>query len=226
MKVLIVEDEEGMRSLIHNCFALKGHDVVDAATAEDGWIRFKEAFFDILILDVMLPGMSGFELCEAVREASPTVGIIMLTAKSQEMDKVTGLQSGADDYVLKPFSPMELIARAGALYRKVELLRKSYGRKEDGIIKNGSFELNKHNETLVKMGAEIELTATEYQIVRMFFENQDAILTRDEILNNVWGVDFIGSLKTVDVNIQRLRKKIGDDHIETVWGRGYKWKTA
>ena len=177
----------------------------------------------VALLDVMLPDIDGFEVCRRIRATNATIGIIMLTARSQEMDKVTGLMTGADDYVTKPFSPAELTARVDAL------MRRSGGAAVDaGEIDQPPFLLNTRNRTLEKNGQRIKLTQVEYSIMKMFMENPGKALSREEILDMVWGHDYFGELKIVDVNIRRLRLKIEDNatnptYITTIWGYGYKW---
>ena len=171
----------------------------------------------------MLPGIDGFEVCRRIRATNASIGIIMLTARSQEMDKVTGLMTGADDYVTKPFSPAELTARVDALMR-----RSGGAAVEAGEINQPPFLLNTRNRTLEKNGQRIKLTQVEYAIMKMFMENPGKALSREEILDMVWGHDYFGELKIVDVNIRRLRLKIEDNatnptYITTIWGFGYKW---
>ena len=179
----------------------------------------------VALLDVMLPGIDGFEVCRRIRATNPRIGIIMLTARSQEMDKVTGLMNGADDYVTKPFSPAELTARVDALFRRTG------GDEEleaDDEVVQPPFRLNTRNRTLEKNGQRVKLTQVEYGIVKLFMENPGKALSREEILDAVWGRDYFGELKIVDVNVRRLRLKIEDNatnptYITTVWGFGYKW---
>ena len=171
----------------------------------------------------MLPGIDGFEVCRRIRATNLRIGIIMLTARSQEMDKVTGLMTGADDYVTKPFSPAELTARVDALMR-----RSGMAEEMSGQLTQPPFVLNTRNRTLEKDGRRIKLTQMEYAIMKMFMENPGKALSREEILDLVWGRDYFGELKIVDVNIRRLRLKIEDNatnptYITTVWGYGYKW---
>ena len=175
------------------------------------------------LLDIMLPGIDGFEVCRRIRATNLRIGIIMLTARSQEMDKVTGLMTGADDYVTKPFSPAELTARVDALMR-----RSGMAEEMSGQLTQPPFVLNTRNRTLEKDGRRIKLTQMEYAIMKMFMENPGKALSREEILDLVWGRDYFGELKIVDVNIRRLRLKIEDNatnptYITTVWGYGYKW---
>ncbi|MEG0035261.1 MAG: response regulator transcription factor, partial [Oscillospiraceae bacterium] len=204
-----------------------GYEPVEAETGEQALEELKKnPDIRIALLDVMLPDIDGFEVCRRIRASGSKLGIIMLTAKSQEMDKVTGLMTGADDYVTKPFSPAELTARVDALYRRTG------GDIEDeainGELCSGPFRLNTRNRTLEKSGDRIRLTQIEYSIMKMFMDNAGKALSREDILNNVWGRDYFGELKIVDVNIRRLRIKIEDDptipaYITTVWGYGYKW---
>ena len=178
----------------------------------------------VAILDIMLPDIDGFEVCRNIRATDKQIGIIMLTARSQEMDKVTGLMTGADDYITKPFSPAELTARIDALYRRV-----GGDAAPDAVeLSQGPFVLNTRNRTLDKSGRRIKLTQVEYAIMKLFMQNPGRALSREDILAAVWGRDYDGELKIVDVNIRRLRIKIEDDtanptYITTVWGFGYKW---
>lgn len=173
----------------------------------------------------MLPDIDGFEVCRRIRASGSKIGIIMLTAKSQEIDKVTGLMTGADDYVTKPFSPAELTARVDALVRR---LGNDAGDKPSYEISSGPFLLNTRNRTLEKDCKRLKLTQIEYLLMKLFMENPGKAMSREDILKAVWGDDFSGELKTVDVNIRRLRLKIEADPTEpefltTVWGFGYKW---
>ena len=225
-KVMVLEDESSIRSFIVINLRRAGYEVVEAETGEEALDKL-HANPDTLValLDVMLPGIDGFEVCRRIRATNPRIGIIMLTARSQEMDKVTGLMNGADDYVTKPFSPAELTARVDAL------IRRSGGASHEppaGTISQPPFLLNTRNRTLEKNGQRIKLTQVEYSIMRMFMENPGKALSREEILDRVWGRDYFGELKIVDVNIRRLRLKIEDNvqnptYITTVWGYGYKW---
>lgn len=173
----------------------------------------------------MLPDIDGFEVCRRIRASGSKMGIIMLTAKSQEIDKVTGLMTGADDYVTKPFSPAELTARVDALIRRLGI---DDNDKPSAELTSGPFLLNTRNRTLEKNGQRLKLTQIEYLLMKLFMENPGKAMSRDDILAAVWGEGFNGELKTVDVNIRRLRIKIEDDPTEpefltTVWGYGYKW---
>ena len=185
--------------------------------------------FDLAVLDIMLPGIDGMKVCKELRKKSDSIGIILLTAKTQEMDKISGLMLGADDYITKPFSPSELVARVDALYRRVALNLMRSENKFQEEIKFGEFVLNLRNRALKKRGHVIELTQVEFQIMEYFFSNPGTVLSRTQILEHVWGTAHKGEEKIVDVNIRRLRMKIEDDpsapkHIITVWGMGYKWE--
>ncbi|MBR5542630.1 MAG: response regulator transcription factor [Oscillospiraceae bacterium] len=226
-KILVVEDETSIRSFIVINLSRAGYEVCEADSGEAALRKLdEERGIGVMLLDIMLPGIDGFEVCRRVRAGGSKIGIIMLTARTQEVDRVTGLMTGADDYVTKPFSPTELIARIDALYRRL-----------DGVISedtskmvSGPFELNTRNRTLDKNGVRIRLTQVEYTIMRYFLENPDRAISREDMLSAVWGNDYIGELKIVDVNMRRLRLKIEDDpanpsYIQTVWGFGYKWNS-
>ena len=223
-KVLVLEDESSIRSFIVINLRRAGYEVIEAETGEEALEKLKEfPETRVALLDIMLPGIDGFEVCRRIRATNASIGIIMLTARSQEMDKVTGLMTGADDYVTKPFSPAELTARVDALMR-----RSGGAAVEAGEINQPPFLLNTRNRTLEKNGQRIKLTQVEYAIMKMFMENPGKALSREEILDMVWGHDYFGELKIVDVNIRRLRLKIEDNatnptYITTIWGFGYKW---
>ncbi|MBR2489360.1 MAG: response regulator transcription factor [Clostridia bacterium] len=232
-RILIVEDETAIREFEAINLKRVGYSVCEAGSGEEALDIYDNdpEGFDIALLDISMPGMDGFALCKELRRRSETLGIIMLTARTQEMDKISGLMLGADDYITKPFSPTELLARVDSLYRRVEM----YAHKpvapvvSDDIVL-GDFTLNLRRRTLVKNGVNIELTQVEFQMVEYFFNNPDIALDRTDILNRVWGSNYFGEEKIVDVNIRRLRKKIEDDpseprYLMTVWGMGYKWNT-
>lgn len=224
-RVLVVEDEASIRELIALNLQMGGYQVLEAGSAEQGLALLSQGQkCDAAVLDVMLPGMNGFSLCETIRRDDPNIGIIILSAKSMEQDKIRGLSIGADDYMTKPFSPAELTARIDALYRRID----SDGSSNQIELKHGPFVLNTRNRTLDKDGRRIKLTQVEYAIVKLFMQNPGRALSREDILAAVWGRDYDGELKIVDVNIRRLRIKIEDDtasptYITTVWGFGYKW---
>ena len=223
-KVLVLEDESSIRGFIVINLQRAGYEVIEAESGEEALEKLQQnPDVRVALLDIMLPGIDGFEVCRRIRASNSRIGIIMLTARSQEMDKVTGLMTGADDYVTKPFSPAELTARVDAL------MRRSGGEEENtGEIRQAPFLLNTRNRTLEKNGQRIKLTQVEYSIMHLFMENPGKAMQREEILDRVWGRDYFGELKIVDVNIRRLRLKIEDDptnptYITTVGGYGYKW---
>ena len=225
-KVLVLEDESSIRSFIVINLTRAGYDVIEAETGEEALETLRNhPDIRVALFDVMLPGIDGFEVCRRVRATNTAIGIIMLTARSQEMDKVTGLMTGADDYVTKPFSPAELTARVDALFRRAG---GGAAAENPGEIRQAPFLLNTSNRTLEKNGERVKLTQVEYSIIKMFMENPGKALSREDILDTVWGRDYFGELKIVDVNIRRLRLKIEDNaqnptYINTVWGYGYKW---
>lgn len=224
-KVLILEDEENIRSFVVINLQRAGYETVEAGTGQDALERLAaNPDIGVAILDIMLPDMDGFEVCRRIRAVNKHMGIMMLTARVQEMDKITGLMTGADDYVTKPFSPAELTARVDALFRRIG--GEAFLEPED--ISSGPFILNTRAHTLEKNGSPIRLTQVEYAIVKLFMTNGGRSLSREEILTHVWGQDYEGELKIVDVNIRRIRIKIEDDatspkYLTTVWGFGYKW---
>ena len=224
-RVLILEDEINIRSFVVINLKRAGYEVIEAGTGMEALEKLS-AYPDIgvAILDIMLPDIDGFEVCRRIRATNKQMGIIMLTARTQEMDKITGLMTGADDYVTKPFSPAELTARIDALYRRIG----GDSGAEADVISSGAFVLNMHNHTLEKSGNPVRLTQVEYSIMKLFMQNPGRALSRDDILAAVWGRDYDGELKIVDVNIRRLRIKIEDNpneptSITTVWGFGYLW---
>ena len=224
-KVLIMEDEINIRSFVVINLQRAGYDVVEAGTGDEALERLQQQpDIGVAILDIMVPGIDGFEVCRRIRATNKQMGVIMLTARTQEMDKITGLMTGADDYVTKPFSPAELTARVDALFRRIG----GDAAPTSNVLRHGPFVMNIHNHTLDKNGVRVRLTQVEYNIMKLFMHNPGKVLSREDILNEVWGKEFEGELKIVDVNIRRLRIKIEDDtanptYINTVWGYGYKW---
>ena len=224
-KVLILEDEVSIRSFVVINLNRAGYEVIEAGTGMEALEKLKEnPDIGVAILDIMLPDIDGFEVCRNIRATNKQIGIIMLTARTQEMDKITGLMTGADDYVTKPFSPAELTARIDALYRRI----RGDSEPDAELLQQGPFVMNTKNRTLEKNGERIRLTQVEFAILKLFMQNPGRALSREDILGAVWGKDYDGELKIVDVNIRRLRIKIEDDtanptFITTVWGYGYKW---
>lgn len=231
-RILVAEDEVAIREFEAINLKRVGYTVVEAGSGEEALDIFDNDLegFDIALLDISMPGMDGFTLCKELRKRSETLGIIMLTARTQEMDKISGLMLGADDYITKPFSPTELLARVDSLYRRVEMYAPKTETTPSDDITLGDFTLNLRKRTLLKNGRNIELTQVEFQMVEYFFTNPDIALDRTDILNKVWGSNYFGEEKIVDVNVRRLRMKIEDNpsnpqRLLTVWGMGYKWNT-
>ncbi len=224
-KVLILEDEVNIRSFVVINLKRAGYQVLEAGTGAEALEKLqKNPDIGVAILDIMLPDIDGFEVCRRIRATSMQIGVIMLTARTQEMDKVTGLMTGADDYVTKPFSPAELTARIDALFRRLG----GDNQAASEMLRQGPFVMNTRNHTLEKNGVRLRLTQVEFSILKLFMQNPGRALSREDIQSAVWGKENEGDLKIVDVNIRRLRIKIEDDakepaYITTVWGFGYKW---
>jgi putative alkaline phosphatase synthesis transcriptional regulatory protein phoP len=223
--VLLVEDEESIRKFVKINLEREGYIIFEAGSGEEGIDIARSEKPDIVVLDIMLPGIDGFEVCKALRGEFPSLGIIMLTAKAEDYDKIMGLQYGTDDYLTKPFNPTELTLRIKSIERRLEPEEE----KEGNLIIDPPFKIDSYSRKFYKDNEELELTPTEYQIIKIFMTNPGKAMTRDEILKLVWGDEFLGDSKIVDVNIRRLRSKIEGnaakpDYIETVWGTGYRWK--
>ena len=230
-KILIVEDEESIRKFIKINLERNSLAVLEASSGEEGLEIARSEDVDVVVLDIMLPWIDGFEVCKILRKEYPELGIIMLTAKSQDIDKITGLECGTDDYMIKPFNPMELVLRVKSLLRRMDAMTDKTEDTDKDMIVDEPFKIDTYSRKVYKDDEEIELTPTEYSIVKIFVENPGKAFRRDEILNLVWGYDFFGDSKIVDVNIRRLRAKIEDDpgrpsFIETVWGVGYRWSNG
>ena len=225
-KLLVCEDESAIREFEVITLRRAGYEVVDTSCGEDAIKAFNAApnDFSVVLLYIMMPGIDGFTVCKKIREKNSRVGIIMLSAKTQEMDKVNGLMLGADDYVTKPFSPSELAARVDAICRRISAGNDA----PSDILKSGPFTLSLLSRTLTKNGKIIDLTQVEFQLMELFMSNAETALERKQILVRIWGESYNGDDKIVDVNIRRLRMKIEDEpsnpaHLQTVWGYGYKW---
>lgn len=229
IKILVAEDEPAIREFIVINLNRSGYEVIEAFDGQDAYEKYQieSDSIGIAVLDIMMPRMDGLELCKKLRSSNNNLGIVMLTAKTQEMDKVTGLLLGADDYITKPFSPSEFTARVDALARRVSAINNK-SEDDTNVIVSGDFKLDCKSRALSKNGKYIDITQVEFQILEYFFKNQGTTLSRTKILNHVWGSEFFGEEKIVDVNIRRVRKKIEDDpstpkHLLTIWGLGYKW---
>lgn len=224
--ILVVEDELSIRSFICLSLRKKKYEVLEAENGEEALEIFNNKKVHIVLLDLMLPGIDGFKVCQEIRYISQSVGIIMLTARSQEEDRVKGLIQGADDYLLKPFSMAELEARIISLTRRLNYKNL---KKDSSILKSGPFELDVINKKVSCLGKDIKVTPTEYCLLQFLINNKNKVFTRDEILDQVWGINYVGDVKVVDVNIRRIRRKIeqdpsNPDYLCTDWGYGYLWK--
>ncbi|HWR60139.1 MAG TPA: response regulator transcription factor [Clostridia bacterium] len=222
-KVMIVEDESSIRRFIAINLNRSSFEVLEVESGEKALELFKVFMPSVVVLDVMLPGIDGFEVCQRLRNIMPAVIIIMLTARGQDMDKIMGLEIGADDYMVKPFNPLELIARIRANLRKVDNAKAM----TDSCLSYLDLKLDTSAQRFYKGKAEIELTPTEFTIMKALMMYPGKAFSRDELLNAVWGKNYFGDMKTVDVHIRRIREKIEGDPsspqlIETVWGVGYR----
>ena len=228
-RVLVVEDEASIREMLTLNLKMAGWEVLEAGSAERALeLMHREEPCDAALLDIMLPGMDGLSLCETIRRDNNDIGIIIVSAKGQESDKIRGLSIGADDYITKPFSVSELVARLDALTRRIKRSGSPKAEAEPEQLVSGPFVLDEKSRVLYKAGAPIDLTQVEFQIMELFFRNPATALVREKILEGVWGKNYYGDVKIVDVNIRRLRMKIEDEpsnpqHILTVWGYGYRW---
>lgn len=220
--ILVVEDEDPIREFIVINLKRDGFNVIEAATGEEALAKLKLNPVDLIILDIMLPGIDGYEVCKRVQEERPGTAIIMLTAKGQDTDKVLGLELGADDYVVKPFNPSELNARVKAIMRRLK------GRHPEKRIQVKDITIDKDKRKVTVDGKPVEMTNKEYELFLLLLEAGGRVVPREEILNKLWDTNYYGDTKTIDVHIRRLREKMGDDpscpkYIATVWGIGYRF---
>lgn len=224
--ILVIEDEESILMALEDDLTLEGYVVTTATDGETGYTLASEKRFDLLILDIMLPGMNGFDVCKKLRQAGMTTPILMLSARGQEVDRVLGLELGADDYVTKPFSPRELQARIKAILRRVTQTRQT----EESIC-FGKVEVDFKKYEVHKAGQPVYLTSLEFSLLKFLIANGDRALSRADILDGVWGEEVHVYDRTVDTHIGHLRKKTEDDpdnpkFIVSVRGVGYRFKKA
>jgi len=224
-KVLVVEDEASIRKFISINLERSGFDVLEAESGEKALEMAATYKPPVMVLDVMLPGIDGFQVCSSLRKEMPDSIIIMLTARGQDVDKINGLELGADDYMVKPFNPRELTARIRTILRRTELPKGH----DNNVLSYKNLSMDLNSQKFFKDGKEIELTPTEFMILKMFMSNVGRALSRNELFNSVWGKNYFGDLKTLDVYIRRVREKIEENpskpqYIETVWGYGYRWR--
>lgn len=227
--ILVVEDDHHIRRFIRINLERNGFQVTEASKGAEALLAFEQHSPEVIVLDVMLPDIDGFECCKQIREQDPNVIILFLTAKGQDLDKIRGLELGADDYIVKPFNPLELVARIKSVMRRTQVSQALITSETRHVITVGPLRLDIDANRLYKHGQAIELTPKEYQVINVFMEHPDKALTRDELLNLAWGEDFVGDPKTIDVHVRKLREKIEDNSskpvwIETVWGRGYRFR--
>ena len=228
-KILILDDEDPIRQFMNINLDYQGYQTIEASTGEEAIRVFEEEKPAVAILDIMLPGISGLEVCEIIRDKSPMTGIIMVSAKSQDIDKILGLEKGADDYIIKPFNPQELILRVKSLMRRVNLNPTEEKEDNKKSLQDGPFKLDIYSKSFYKNDREIDVTPTEFTILEYFIKNKGKAMTRDEIMKETWGENYSNDTKIVDVNVRRIRAKIEEnpakpEFIETVWGTGYRWK--
>jgi two-component system, OmpR family, alkaline phosphatase synthesis response regulator PhoP len=226
-RILIIEDAPTIRMALEDDFKFEGYKVDSAATGPEGLEKALDLELDIIILDLMLPGLDGLEICKELRRRDIGTPIIILTAKSQQIDKVLGLELGADDYVTKPFSPFELRARVKALLRRSEIRNHQTVAE---TIQLGPFELDSSKYLFTKNGEPIQLTTLEFALMKLLMQHAGHVLKRDDILNSVWGEEVYVTPRTVDTHITNLRKKIEDDPEQSPWitgirGVGYKFNS-
>lgn len=228
IKVLLVEDELAIRKFTAINVQKSGYEVLEAGSGEEGVEIALSQTPDIVILDVMLPGMNGFEVCEVLRNQIPNIGIIMLTAKTQDVDRILGLEKGADDYMVKPFNPQELVLRINSLVRRINFNSENNTNSSSNSLVYDKFKLDLYSKKFTKNGEDIDLTPTELALIKIFLENVDKAFTREELMDRAWENDSKADTKIIDVNIRRIRAKIEDNpahpkYLHTVWGVGYRW---
>jgi len=221
-KILVVEDDVAIAFGLQKNLKFEGYDVLVATDGESGLERAVNDRPDLIVLDIMLPKVNGFEICETLRKKGIDIPVIFLTAKAQESDKILGLDMGGDDYITKPFSVRELLARVKTILRRVK-------GDEPDLFTFGDVEVNFSAQTVKLRGQDVSLTSKEFELLRFLVQSEARVLPRDTILNKVWGYDYYGTSRTIDNFINRLRQKIEDDvdnprHILTVRGVGYKFQ--
>lgn len=233
-RILIIEDEANIRELVMYNLKANGYDAIEAEDGISGITLAYKENPDLILLDIMLPGKDGYEICRELRSEGIEIPIIMLTAKSEEVDKVLGLEFGADDYIAKPFGIRELLARIKAVLRRVDMNGTpsgDIGESEENAesITAGDIVIDQSRHEVTVQGTIIDLTYKEYELLSFLAKHRGRVYSRDELLDKVWGIDYVGETRTVDVHIRHLRQKLGenqngDDYIETIRGRGYKLK--
>jgi DNA-binding response OmpR family regulator len=227
-RILIIEDEQTIRKLITFNLERSNFDVVETGEGKTALTLSKTEDISLVLLDLTLPDIDGFEVCTMLREEKPELPIIIVSARGQDMEKIMGLELGADDYIVKPFNPLELVARIRSVLRRTTKPKEqTIGQK----LINGPFSLDPKLQRVYKSGEVLKLTAREYQILKLFMERLNEPITRDDLLDEIWGLNYFGDTKTVDVHIRRLREKIEDDpsnptYLKTIWGFGYAFQES
>ena len=221
IKILVVDDESRMRKLVGDFLRRDGFMVIEAGDGEEALDMFyADKEIALIILDLMMPKINGLEVLREIRENDSKIPIIMLTAKSDESDELTGFESGADEYIAKPFSPKILVARVEAILKRSNLIT------EEKVVESGGIVINETAHTATVDGVEIELSVKEFELLTYFLENKGIALSREKILNHVWNYDYFGDVRTIDTHVKKLRAKMGDKgaNIKTIWGMGYKYE--
>ncbi|MRH43672.1 response regulator [Aquibacillus halophilus] len=222
-KIFIVEDDPNIRDIVSAYLKKEGYEISMVDNAEDAWELTRDSRPDMWILDIMLPGMDGYELCKKIRQESE-VPIIIISAKDDEVDKILGLELGSDDYLTKPFSPRELVARVKRIFKRIDS-SVTGGLEEEQELQLGDLVINTNDRRVFWQGKEVEVTAKEFDLLTILISNQNRAFAREELLSLIWGEDYFGSDRAVDDLIKRLRKKLEDLPIETVWGYGYRMRS-
>lgn len=240
--ILIVEDEAYIRELLTVTFQREGFATFSAEGVEDAYQNLSKETIDLVLLDLNLHGKSGFDVCHYIKQHNPGIGVIMVTAKGQDVDKVFGLEAGADDYVVKPFNPYELVARVRSLLRRMnvttkqnqidtssKVMAKEGVTQDESVLQFGYLTIQVKGKSILRNGVGVKVTPKEFELLLMLAKHPHMVLSRDELLDKIWGSDQFVDFKTVDVHVARLREKIEENpkkpmFIETVWGVGYKWK--
>lgn len=226
-KILIIEDEPNIRELVRYNLKTNGYECVSAEDGIMGITMVHREKPDLILLDIMLPEKNGFEICKELRDEGNNTPIIMMTAKTEESDKVLGLEYGADDYISKPFGIREMLARIKAVLRRYESVAAAPQEKKETIMKVDDLRINVERHEVTVGERHVDLTLKEFELLRYLVENRGHVFTRDQLLNSVWGIDYAGETRTVDVHIRHLRQKLSRDdneeqYIETIRGKGYK----
>lgn len=222
LKILVVDDEVRIRKLVRDFLVKQDYEVLEAGDGEEALdLFYREKGLSLIILDVMMPKMNGYQVCREIRESS-SVPVIMLTAKAEEKDELSGFECGADEYIAKPFSPKILVARVEAILRRTSAVGKG-----GSIIEMGGIHVDKDAHLVTVDGDNVELSYKEFELLVYFMENPGIALSREKILNGVWNYDYFGDARTIDTHVKKLRAKLGEKggrYIQTIWGLGYKFE--